>query len=88
MKRSRFTEEQIVYALRQAESGTPVSDLCRQFGVAEPTFYAWKKKYAHLGVSELRRLRQLEEENSRLKRLVADLSLDKHMLTEALRKKV
>ena len=88
MKRSRFTEEQIVYAVRQAESGTPVGDLCRLLGVAEPTFYAWKKKYAHLGVSELRRLRQVEDENSRLKRLVADLSLDKHMLSEALRKTV
>ena len=88
MKRSRFSEEQIVYAIRQAESGTPVGDLCRQLGVSDATFYAWKKKYAHRGVSELRRLRQLEEENSRLKRLVADLSLDKHMLSEALRKKV
>ena len=88
MTRSKFTEEQIVYAIRQAESGTPVGDLCRQLGVSDATFYAWKKKYAHLGVSELRRLRQLEEENSRLKRLVADLSLDKHMLSEALRKKV
>jgi putative transposase len=88
MKRSRCSEEQIVYALRQAESGTPVGDLRRQLGVSEATFYAWKKKYAHLGVSELRRLRQVEEENARLKRLVADLSLDKHMLTEALRKTV
>jgi putative transposase len=88
MKRSRFSEEQIVYAIRQAEGGTPVGDLCRQLGVSEATFYTWKKKYAHLGVSELRRLRQVEEENSRLKRLVADLSLDKHMLSEALRKKV
>jgi putative transposase len=88
MKRSKFSEEQIVYATRQAESGTPVGDLCRQLGVSDATFYAWKKKYAHLGVSELRRLRQVEEENSRLKRLVADLSLDKHMLSEALRKKV
>ncbi len=88
MKRSKFSEEQIVYAIRQAESGTPVGDLCRQLGVSDATFYAWKKTYAHLGVSELRRLRQLEEENSRLKRLVADLSLDKHMLSEALRKKV
>jgi putative transposase len=88
MKRSKFSEEQIVYAIRQAEGGTPVGDLCRQLGVSDATFYAWKKKYAHLGVSELRRLRQLEEENSRLKQLVADLSLDKHMLSEALRKKV
>lgn len=88
MKRSKFSEEQIVYAIRQAEAGTPVGDLCRQLGVSDATFYAWKKKYAHLGVSELRRLRQLEEENGRLKRLVADLSLDKHMLSEALRKKV
>ena len=88
MKRSRFSEEQIVDAIRQAETGTPVGDLCRQLGVSEATFYAWKKKYAHLGVSELRRLRQLEEDNSRLKRLVADLSLDTHMLSEALRKKV
>ncbi len=87
MKRSRFSEEQIAYALRQAESGTPVGDVCRQVGVSEATFYQWKKKFAHLGVSELRRLRQLEDENGRLKRLVADLTLDKHMLSEALRKK-
>ena len=70
-----------------ATSGTPVGDVCRQLGVSEATFYAWKKKYAHLDVSELRRLRQLEDENNRLKRLVADLTLDKHMLSEALRKK-
>ncbi len=86
MKTSRFTEEQVAYALRQAESGTAVADVCRQLGISEATFYVWKKKYAHLGVSELRRLRQLEEENNRLKRLVADLTLDKHMLAEALRK--
>ena len=66
MKRSKFSEEQIVYAIRQAEAGTPVGDLCRQLGVSDATFYAWKKQYAHLGVSELRRLRQVEEENSRL----------------------
>jgi putative transposase len=87
MKRSRFSEEQIAYALRQTESGTAVADVCRQLGVSEATFYVWKKKYAHLGVSELRRLRQLEDENRRLKQLVADLTLDKHMLSEALRKK-
>jgi len=86
MKRSKCSEEQVAYALRQAESGTPVGDVCRQLGVSEATFYAWKKKYAHLGVSELRRLRQLEDENARLKRLVADLTLDTHMLSEALRK--
>jgi putative transposase len=86
MKRSKFSEEQVAYALRQVEAGTPVADVCRQLGVSEATFYAWKKKYAHLGVSELRRLRQLEDENNRLKRLVADLTLDKHMLSEALRK--
>ena len=88
MKRSRFSEEQVAYALRQAESGTPVGDVCRQLGVSEATFYIWKKRFGHLGVSEVRRVRHLEEENSRLKRLVADLTLDKHMLAEALRKKV
>lgn len=86
MKRSKFTEEQITYALRQVEGGTPVSDVCRQLGVSEATFYVWKKKYAHLGVSELRRLRQLEDENKRLKQLVADLTLDKHILNETIRK--
>ena len=88
MKKSRFSEEQIAYALRQVESGTAVGDVCRQIGVSEATFYVGKKKLAHLGVSELRRMRQLEDENNRLKRLVADLTLDKHMLSEALRKKV
>jgi putative transposase len=77
---------EILRGTRQAESGTPVGDVCRQLGVSEATFYTWKKKYAHLGVSELRRLRQLEDENARLKRVVADLTLDKHMLAEALRK--
>ena len=77
----------MVYALRQKEAGTAVEDVCRQLGVSRATFYAWKKKYAPLGVSEFRRLCQLEEENTRLKRLVVDLSLDKHMLSEALRKK-
>lgn len=88
MKRSKFSEEQVAFALRQAEAGTAVADVCRQLGVSEATFYQWRKKYAHLGVSELRRIRQLEDENTRLKRVVADLTLDKHMLTEALRKKV
>jgi putative transposase len=88
MKKSKFSEEQIAYALREVESGRPPADVCRQMGVSEATFYVWKKKYGHLGVTELRRLRQLEDENNRLKRLVADLTLDKHMLSEALRKKV
>jgi putative transposase len=68
---SRSTEEQIAYALRHAESGTPPADVCRQVGVSEATFYIWRKKYAHLGVSEVRKLRSLEDENARLKRLVA-----------------
>ena len=88
MKRSKFTEEQVAYALREVESGRPPAEVCRQLGVSEATFYTWKKRYAHLGVSERRRLRSLEDENSRLKRLVADLTLDKHMLAEALRKEV
>jgi putative transposase len=87
MKRSKFSEEQIVYAIRQAEAGTPAGDHCRQLGASAATFYAWEKTYAHMRASELRRLRQVEEENSRLRRLVADLLLDKHMLSEALRKK-
>ena len=87
MKRSKFSEEQIVYAIRQADAGTPVGDLCLQLGVSDATFYAWKKRYAQLGVSELRRLRQLEEEHSWLKRLGSDLLIDKHILLEALRKK-
>ena len=88
MKKSRFSEEQIAYALRLADSGTPVVDVCRQIGVSEATYYTWKKKYADLGMTELRRLRMLEEENSRLKRIVADLTLDKQILQEVIRKKV
>ena len=87
MKQSKFTEAQIAYALRQVEGGTPVANVCRQVGVSEATFYVWKRKCAHLGVIDLRRMRQLEDVNRRLKTLVADLTLDKHMLSEALRKK-
>ena len=85
--KKHFTNEQIIYTLRQAEAGTPVVEICRKLGVTEQTFYRWKKKFAGLGVSELARLRQLEEENKKLKSLVADLTLDKHMLQEVLRKK-
>ncbi len=86
MKRSRFTDEQIVHALRQVEAGMPAVEMCRKLGVTEQTFYRWKRKFAGLGVAELRRLREVEDENRRLKQLVADLTLDKHMLQEALRK--
>lgn len=86
MKRKRFTEAQIVFALRQAESGTAVEEVMRKLEISEATFYRWKKKYAGLDSAEIRRLRLLEEENAKLKRLVADLSLDKAMLQDVLRK--
>ena len=88
MPRQRHTEEQIIAALRQAESGVAARDVCRQVGISEATFYTWKRRYGGIGVSELRELRQLREENARLKRLVADLSLDKHILQDVLAKKV
>ena len=87
MKRKRYTDEQIAFALRQADSGTAVEEICRKLGVSEATFYRWKKQFAGMGVVGIRRLKQLEEENTKLKRLVADLSLDKTMLQEVLRKK-
>jgi putative transposase len=86
--KKRFTEEQITHVLRQVEAGELATEACRKMGVSEQTFYRWKKKYAGMGVAELRRLRQLEEENRRLKQLVADLSLDKTMLQEVIRKKL
>ena len=88
MKRSRYSDEQIAYALRQAESGTAVADVCRQLGISEATFSVWKKRFGHMGVAAVRELRQLREENSKLKRLVADLTLDKHILTKIVRKNV
>ena len=87
-KRSRFSEEEIAYALRLTESGTPVVDVCRQIGVSEATYYTWKKKFGDLGVSELKRLKMLEDENTRLKRIVANLTLDKQILQEVVRKKL
>ena len=100
MPKKRFTDERIAFALRQAEAGTTIGEICRKMGIAEATFYRWKKVYAGMGVAEIRRLKQLEDENSKLKRLVADLSLDSEafkpplvrgecrtMLQDALRKK-
>lgn len=86
MKKSKFTEAQIVFALQQAETGVTVAEVCRKLGISEATFYSWKKKYSGLGPVELRRLRQLEEENAQLKRIVADLTLDKQMLQDVLKK--
>lgn len=88
MKKTKFTDERIAYVLRQAEAGTSAVEVCRQNGISEQTFYRWKKKYAGMGVGEVRRLRQLEEENNKLKQLVADLSLDKAMLQEVISKKL
>ena len=87
MRRSRYSESQIVFAIKQVETGTRIQEVCRKMGVSEATFYNWKKKYGGLGVSELRRLKNLEEENSQLKKLVADLSLDKQILQDVLKKK-
>jgi putative transposase len=88
MKKTKFTEEQIAFALRQAETGTRVEEVCRQLGISQATFFNWKKKYGGLGVPELRRLHQLAEENSQIKKLVADLSLDKQMLQDVIKKKL
>ena len=88
MKKSRFTEEQIAFALKQAETGTRIDEICRKMGISDATFYKWRQKYSGLGPSELRKLKQLEEENSKLKRIVADLSLDKAMLQDVLSKKL
>jgi putative transposase len=87
MRKSRFTPEQILQALRQAESGTTVVDICRKLQITETTFYRWKKQYAGLDTSELRELKQLRDENRRLKQVVADLTLDKTILRDALGKK-
>jgi putative transposase len=88
MKKSKFSESQIAFILRQAEEGTAVAEVCRKSGISEATYYNWRKKYAGLMPSEMKRLRQLEEENGRLKRIVADLSLDKEMLQDVIRRKI
>jgi putative transposase len=87
MPRKGHSEEQIVYALRQVEAGKKVADICREVGVSQQAFYSWKRRYGGVGLSELRELRQLREENRKLKNLVADLTLDKHILQEVLSKK-
>ena len=88
MKTSKFSEAQIAYILRQAEEGTAIGEVCRSAGISEATFYNWRKKYGGLLPSEMRRLKQLEEENGKLKRLVADLSLDKAMLQDVIKRKL
>jgi putative transposase len=88
MKKTRFTDEQIAYALRQVEAGTPPADVCQQLGCSEASFYIWKKRYGNIGMTELKELRQLRDENVRLKRVVADLTLDKNILAEVVRKKL
>ena len=88
MKGRRHSEEQILYALRQVEGGEKATEVCRKMGISEQTYYTWKRKYAGMGISELRELRQLREENRKLKTLVADLTLDQHMRQEVLSKKV
>ena len=87
MPRKGASQERIVYALKQAEAGVKTSEICREAGISEQTFYNWKRKYGGMGVSELRRLRLLEEENRKLKQLVADLTLDEHILQEGVEKK-
>jgi putative transposase len=88
MGKQGHSEEEILRVLREAESGDTVVEICRKHGISQQTFYLWKKKYAGLGLSELRELRQLRDENSKLKRLVADLSLDRHVLQEIIAKKL
>jgi putative transposase len=86
MKKSKFTEQQIAFALKQAGTGTSVAEVTRKMGISDVTFYNWKKKYGGVGITEIRRLRQLEYENIRLKQIFADLTLDKQMLQDVLKK--
>ena len=88
MKASRFSEAQKAFILKQGADGMPVADICRKAGISQATYFNWKKKYDGLLPDEMRRLKQLEDENSKLKKVVADLSLDKAMLQDALRRKL
>jgi putative transposase len=88
MKRSKFSEQQVAFILRQGEEGVAVEDICRKAGISTQTYYRWRQKYGGLMPSEMKRLKQLEEENQRLKKLVADLSLDKEMLQDVIRRKL
>jgi putative transposase len=88
MKASKFSEAQIAFVLKQAQDGAPIAEVCRKAGISDATFYSWRKKYAGLMPSEMKRLRQLEDENTKLKRIVADLSLDRAMLQDVLSKKL
>jgi putative transposase len=88
MKTSKFTESQIIFAIKQSESGVKVDEICRKMGISQATFFNWKKKYSGLGIAELKKLKQLEEDNHLLKKLVADLSLDKQMLQDVIKKKL
>ena len=88
MKASKFSDAQKAFIIKQGEDGTPVAEICRKAGISQATYFSWKKKYAGLLPTEMKRLKQLEDENAKLKRLVADLSLDKSILTEIVRKKV
>lgn len=87
MKKSKYSESQILETLKKQESGMKVSDICRELGISSPTFYQWKSKYSGMVASDIKRLRELEEENSRLKRMYADLSLDHTILKDVLSKK-
>ena len=88
MKTSQFSEQQIAFVLRQAEEGTAVAEVCRKAGISEATYYVWRKKFGGLMPSEMKRLKQLEEENGKLKRIVADLALDKEMLQDVIKRKL
>ena len=88
MKASRFTDAQKAFIIRQGDDGTPVAEICRKAGISQATYFNWKKKYAGMMPSEMKRLRELEDENNRLKRIVADLSLDKEMLQDIVRRKI